>query len=57
MCEMYYLSNYLAAPHQAWVVANTFSDLLITFAMLYHVSSSQLLSTRTFEADFFYVDP
>ena len=45
------LSNWMAVPRQTWIAANTFSDLLIASAMIYHVSASQLLSTGSLEVD------
>ena len=48
---MDYLSDYVTVPHQIWIAANTLSDSIIASAMLYHVSSSLLLSTQSFKAD------
>jgi len=47
-----YLSNWVAMLHQIWLIGSTFSDLLIAYAMLYHVCSFWLLYMRSFEAHY-----
>lgn len=42
--KMKNLSNFVAVPHQTWIIGSSLSDLLIASAMLYHVSTHQLLT-------------